>query len=252
MMWTKHLGHAKPQVIHFTQEEQSMMKKGRAALVILAAGVCLAGCRAKEAATAAETEPKETEASIETEPEEAVKTDWQQAYVEYLASASDRDDAEKYVLIYVDDNDIPELVQIGNSEAEGCQIVSFAAGKLQKTQLSRLNFTYLEREGLLCNSDGNMDCYWDLVYRVQDGLVTQAGSGYYGIWQYYDEDREIERDEEGIPVYLYEWNGEKVTEEAYSEALYSLYDLERCQPGYRADEWYSAEELTEILNNWQG
>lgn len=175
----------------------------------------------------------------------------------YLADAPGREEASagRYSLIYVDDDDIPELVDIGGCEAEGTRIVSFTEGKLQETQLYRRYFSYLEREGLFCNSDGNMDCYCDLVYQVQDGRVTKLAEGYYGIWQYYEEDKELEFDDEGMPVYLFEWNNEKVTEEEYTQALYEVYDLERAIPGHvyeNGRDGYTADEMTKILEDWEG
>lgn len=227
-------------------------------MMILAMIVCglVTACGRREE----ENQQESGDLDFQEEPdfqEEAgtIADSWQQAYVEYLQSAPGREDAGGYTLIYVDNDDIPELVDIGGSEAEGTRLISFPGGKIQETQLSRTYFTYLERGGLFCNSDGNMDCYWDLVYQIQDGQVTQVGSGYYGIWQYYEEDREVDREENGMPIYLYEWNGEKVTEEAYSEALYALYDLERAVPGYSYEDGrygYSADEMTEILENWEG
>lgn len=256
-----------------------MIRRGRAEIFGAIVCVLLAGCgtSAGEQTAASEQEnavQEETEQALEERQEELqdsqeesreesqamedkIYSVWQEAYVDYLASAPDREEASAggYVLIYVDDDDIPELVDIGDCEAEGTRLISFTEGKLQKTQLSRLYFSYLEREGLLCNSDGNMDCYWDLIYQVQDGRVTELAEGYYGLWQYYEEDRETEFDEEGMPIYLYEWNKEKVTEEEYMKALYEVYDLERAVPGFSYEngrDGYTAGEMTKILENWEG
>lgn len=89
---------------------------------------------------------------------------WQQAYIACISPSDDP--VEEYNLIYLNDDEIPELVVIGNCEAAGCRIVSFCDGKIYQNQLNRLYFSYIEGENLLCNSEGNMDCYYDLVYSL--------------------------------------------------------------------------------------
>lgn len=228
-----------PQVHCFIEEEQYMA--GRVGMLLAGITVCglLAGCGAES------TAPEEGSA-----PEELI---WQQAYTDYLDAASAEGDAGEYVMIYVDDDDTPELARVGDNETEGSTIISFDSQKIQETQLSGRYFTYLEKEGLICSSGGKEDCYWDLVYQLEDGQAEELAAGYYGLWQYYEEDKEIEFNEENLPVYLYEWNKEKVTEEAYTENLYGLYDLERALPGFSdEEEGYTAEEMKDILKNWQG
>lgn len=82
---------------------------------------------------------------------------WPQAYIDYLAHDSDIAGQNGYVLIYIDADEIPELVEIGADEATGCRIINFSDGAAHVTQLNRLYFSYIERENLLCNSEGNMD-----------------------------------------------------------------------------------------------
>lgn len=162
--------------------------------------------------------------------------EWQQAYIEQLR----KDDAwggyDGYELIWLDDDDIPELVEIGVDEATGCRIVSFYDGELTMTQLNRLYFSYLEREGLLCNSEGNMDNYYDLVYRFAGGKMTVIAEGYYGA----EDNSHVEFDEAGEPIYQYEWNGKKMSREEYAEALGAVYDAGRGKtyswPGSSAEE----------------
>lgn len=86
---------------------------------------------------------------------------WPQAYIDYLAHDSDIAGQNGYVLIYIDADEIPELVEIGADEATGCRIINFSDGAAHVTQLNRLYFSYIERENLLCNSEGNMDYYYD-------------------------------------------------------------------------------------------
>ncbi|MDO4330413.1 MAG: hypothetical protein Q4C66_13900 [Lachnospiraceae bacterium] len=175
----------------------------------------------------------------------AAAEDWRQAYVEYLRTDSDVEGQEGYVLIYLDNDDIPELVEIGVSEADGCRIVNFSKGKVHKTQLNRLYFSYIERGNLLCNSEGLMDCYYDRVYSLIDGEMTLIASGDYGA----EDNSRVQFDEEGNPIYQYVWNGVKMSKEEYERALNSVYDLSRARDGYAWNGWYSVDEMIQVLEN---
>lgn len=163
---------------------------------------------------------------------------WQQAYIEQIQKEQESGGYSGYELIRVDGDEIPELVEIGDCEAAGCRIVSYYDGKVTVTQLNRLYFSYLEGEGLLCNSEGNMDCYYDLVYRLEKGEMTLIAAGYYGA----EDNSNVQFDEEGEPIYQYEWEGVKMSREEYGQALMAVYDMSRARDGYA---WppSSAEEI---------
>lgn len=161
---------------------------------------------------------------------------WQQAYMEQIKEDQLLECYSGYDLIYLDNDEIPEMVEIGDCEATGCRIVSFYDGELTVTQLNRLNFSYLVREGLLCNSEGNMDSYYDLVYRLTDGKMTLIAEGYYGA----EDNSHVEFDEAGEPIYQYNWNGEEMSREEYEQELNAVYDTNRAKsyawPGISAEE----------------
>lgn len=171
----------------------------------------------------------------------AAAQSWQQAYIGLIRNDQVRGGYEGYDLIYLDDDEIPELVEIGYDEATGCRLIGYYDGGLFVTQLNRLYFTYLEREGLLCNSEGNMDNYYDLVYRLENGSLTLIDQGYYGA----EDNSNVQFDENGEPVYVYEWNGTKMSREEYERELNAVYDTKRAKEyAYPAS---SAEEMIEKL-----
>lgn len=161
---------------------------------------------------------------------------WQQAYVGLIQNDQILGGYEGYDLIYLDDDEIPELVEIGDCEANGCRLISYYGGELEVTQLNRLYFSYLEREGLLCNSEGNMDNYYDLVYRLADGKLTLIAQGYYGA----EDNSHVQFDEAGEPIYRYDWNGTEMSKEEYEGELNAVYDTKRAKeyvwPGSSAEE----------------
>lgn len=169
---------------------------------------------------------------------------WRQAYIDYLKKDCETDANAGYALIYLDDDDIPELVEIGDCEATGCRITSYANGKVFTSQLNRLYFSYLEKQNLLCNSEGNMDCYYDLVYRMRNGQLELVAEGDYGA----EDNSHVQFDENGEPIYKYYWEGKEVTEEAYQKKLNEVYDTSKAKPGYDVYNCYNdVEELLPYL-----
>lgn len=165
---------------------------------------------------------------------------WQQAYIRVLQQLEEY--WEGYELIYVDADDIPELVVIGGYEAAGCIIFNYYDGQVYETQLNRLNFNYIERENLLCNSDGNMDHYYDIVYSIIDGKMTQIGIGWVSVDEY-----PLQFDAEGNIIYKYAWNGVEMSKEEYEQAFNRVYNASKARFGYVWGEWYSAEKLIDVL-----
>ena len=119
----------------------------------------------------------------------------------------------------------------------GCSIVSYGDDGINETSLNRLYFSYIERGGLLCNSEGNMDYYYDLVYRMEKGRLTQIASGYRGAL---DTPREF--DANGNLVYVYEWEGVRMGEKEYEQALDQVYDGDKARRGYERDMLMTREE----------
>ena len=108
-------------------------------------------------------EPEEKNSSEKVDRDRAEDMDtepWRSAYSNYLEMMGGKGEELLYdvtfSLIYVDDDEIPELVCDSGVEAGGCQILTYHDGKIDILQTNRLYFDYLERDGLLCNSEGNM------------------------------------------------------------------------------------------------
>lgn len=176
---------------------------------------------------------------------EETDSPWKQAYIDVITKDDKTTPWEGYALIYVDDDEIPELVKIGSFEAMGCMIVNYSDGNAHETQLDRLGFTYIPKENLLCNSDGLMDCNYDLVYSIIDGRMTQIAAGYYDAV----DNSNVQFDEKGEVMYQYKWNGAIVNQEEYQKQLKAVYDREKALDGYYSGEYFSAEEMIEQIKN---
>lgn len=171
--------------------------------------------------------------------------DWKQAYIDYLQNDSESEYMDGYNLIYLDDDDIPELVEVGNCAAAGCRIINYSNGTVHVTWLSRLYFTYIERKNLLCNSEGNMDCYYDVVFSIINGELEVVAQGSYGA----EDNTNVQYDAAGNPIYYYEWNGVRMTEKEYERELSKVYDVNKSVSGFQYDHLYTVEELIETIEN---
>ena len=103
--------------------------------------------------------------------------------------------------------------------------------------------TYIEKENLLCNSEGLIGYYYDNVYSIKDGVLTLIDNGEY----WFASEMGDALDENGEPLYEYSWNGTKVSKEEYEQDLRAIYDTDKAKEGYQWDDAYSAEKIIEVL-----
>ena len=174
----------------------------------------------------------------EGENSNGTETDYRAAYLSYLKEFEYADECT-YSLIYVDDDDIPELVIDNGYEAAGCIVLTFHDGALDAWQSSRLNFTYIERGNLICNSDGHMGYYYDFVYTIRDGKWEYVDGGVWG-----DPPEGPQFDENDDYIYVYQWDKEEVSEEEYERRLNEVYPLEWAK---HPEKYYILKEIRSLL-----
>lgn len=182
------------------------------------------------------TEEEITDAEpMKEEPtrEPYIAEEWAEAYAAYL-------DLEKYAssytysLIYVNEDDIPELVLDTGYAAGGCLILTYYEGEVDALQTKRRNFDYIESGNLLCNSDGNMGLYHDYVYTIIKGKWNCIARG---------ENRDG-IDEDGNMFFSYTWEGKEVEEEEYEKNLKEVFDKEQA---VEPERYYILRDIRSIL-----
>lgn len=170
---------------------------------------------------------------------------WKQVYIDYIQNTLINNGWDGYELIKLDNDDIPELVAIGCCEAQGNLVCNYYNGTVYSTQLSRLGFYYIERKNLLCNSEGLMDNYYDIIYSLIDGKLTQIVAGYWGeldgSGHHFDKD--------GNLVYQYSWDGNSVTEDEYKKYLNSVFDMSKSTDGY-TNQPCSIDEMINLIKSY--
>lgn len=165
---------------------------------------------------------------------------WEDAYLDFIQGL-ENGDSYTYALIYVNDDEIPELVADSGFEAGGCMIMTFDGNEMDILQTSRLYFDYVERGNALRNADGHMGYYYDIVYTIEDGKWVKVAEGVY-----HDPESGPQLDENEDYVYEYEWEGESVDSAEYNDELEAVYDIsDSVVPG--AYDYYIGSEMISYL-----
>lgn len=166
----------------------------------------------EEVTTETITEDTTTEditTEITTEDAKINDSEWKKEYMNYINSISD---ADSFQLVYIDNNDIPELVIYYNTEAGGTEICSYGStGLFNKIIVSGTSgFEYYEKGGVIINTTAKQGVYRDDVYTVNDGLFASAING-----SYFESYSTGEYEDYCI-------NGQSVTPEEYSSKITSF------------------------------
>lgn len=169
---------------------------------------------------------------------------WKQAYIDCIETDPDIDLSDDWCtcgLIYLDQDEIPELIIQYGTEAAGTKIVSYKNGETVSCQFSRNGgIQYLEREGYVYNSAGVLGVMYDELALLDEAGFHDLGRGFR-----VDENQTFEN------YTIFNWNEEEVSEEEYYSQL-SIFDSSRAQKwnsfsGEYQDNQYSAYGMCEYL-----
>ena len=108
-------------------------------------------------------------------PQEPAVPAWKQAYLSLLETMKDYHKPQ--ALVYIDNDDIPELYLNGDCEATGDGIYSYKNGTVVEQRLKRTwGGRYIEKSGEIFNYNGNMGVYITDVYKLTDEGFYQTFS----------------------------------------------------------------------------
>ena len=167
---------------------------------------------------------------------------WRQAYLSYIQDNGANEDPE-FQLIYVDDDDIPELWIRYSNIAAGARVCTFDGSRVNEAYISEYgDLDYIERGGLLHTCGGHSDVYWNEVFTIQNGQFVGLFHGDFGA----ENNADIQFDEDGIPIYVYNWDGEDVTEQEYQDRLTRAFDMSSSRNVFDAPT-YDYDQMQQIL-----
>lgn len=165
---------------------------------------------------------------------------WRQAYRQRLIEEDGIGHYDEFQLIYVDDDQIPELWMNGF----GPQLWTFNGQQVNMMYISSYgDLKYLDRGGLFYTSSGRMGGYSDDVYSLRNGEFMLIAQGSYGA----EDNINVQYDENGSPIYRYYWGGGEVTEEGYQNELDRIFDPTRVRDVFSGTS-YNSTELMELLS----
>ena len=148
----------------------------------------------------------------------AAENNWAKAYSEFIEEDTEDDlklrDHAEYQLIYIDNDDIPELWVDYYYGYAGGKICTFDGKEVRSIPLDGDGkFEYLEGEGRFYISGGGMDDFWDSVYTLHNGSFEETARGTCEVLSW---------DEPSVS--LYRWEGVQVSENEYQQNLSSAFD----------------------------
>lgn len=179
-------------------------------------------------------------------------TGWAEIYFEYLSAAEvegeDITGEEIFcigkfpfrglALIYVNDDDIPELVLYGAYHLGPSFILTIdRSGEVDVLQTERPGFSYEEKRNILNNCDGHHGYFYDIFYRInEEGKWELAAECYNGDPSGYGNPED----------YIYTCDGVYITEEEYNELCESYINPDTEIRYYDID-YLNLEEMRVLL-----
>ena len=180
--------------------------------------LCYAVACDSDVSTDIEKVQNSTNETLETEKSES--SDYKAAYSEFLKDK--KESYSSFNLVFIDNDDIPELYLSGVNEAVGDMICSFKNDTVIYQRLGRLGGgKYIERSGNLVNQNGTMGIYYTNVYKLDENGFSETFNANY------TEKYESVGNEEYVILREYFINGASVNEDEYNSAVNSNFDFSK-------------------------
>ena len=120
-------------------------------------------------------------AEVEPEPEiiedPVLEIDWKERYVSWMKSLMDESGSVggRFSLLFIDEDDIPEIIWKTDIEAQGSLLVTYDGETLDELAVSRTGMTYLDSRNLVKDYSGEDQVMYDRIYSIRDGKwILQA------------------------------------------------------------------------------
>ena len=158
--------------------------------------------------------PPESSCTTELSEPEVQNEQWKAVYISYIESLPS-DEWDRFNLINLDGDSIPELYVEGSTTAQGNLICTYSNGQIVSENLRGGSTYYLDGGNRLHIHSGSMGLYFDTVYSIQNGDFVQLHSGEFELRDPYGTSYE-----ENDANYRYIWDGKEVTKAEYDQGLY--------------------------------
>ena len=175
--------------------------------------------------------------------------DYKSAYTAAIADveANSPQYSFTYSLIYVNEDDIPELVCNSNDDTFGVYLISYHEGSLNYALTSGTEFTYIEKENIVDNTGVVLGAHYDNLLAIRDGQWVLLGYGEKGTSDPWAEDS---FDENGEPIVdTWTWDDDYLKNDADYNATLELYYASDAAKS--VDNYVSKDEILKQINGEQ-
>ncbi len=183
---------------------------------------------------------------------------WKQAYIDYIRKNCFEDCAEtlRYWLIYINDDDIPEVVWIG--DREGVAVMTFSDGTIDVRCGD--GFSYIKKRNLFRISEGaslGEGGFEDVIYCISDGKMATVFKGEceFLAGDYENGVRINEATTIGYnvigenEVWDFQWNGVHMTRQEYESQLLRVYNCDEADE-MTNEPYYSYGQIFDVIANY--
>ncbi len=171
-------------------------------------------------------------------------TDWRELYKQVVEASVNEQSG--YGLLYIDDNDIPELYIAMDSEVLGDRLYYIKDEGLAEITISPYGLIYWEYQGVFKDESAREEDCWDTFYKLEDGAVTQIHQGTYSVGANGDEQADSSEKRE----YRYYWDGQEVSSDDYYKQCKEAEGTGLSTFGY--EKFVSKADILEQLNHTSG
>lgn len=160
-------------------------------------------------------------------------TRWKDAYSFFISQEENRnydkwDDSyhDRYKLIDINGDDIPELYIDHQITAYGSKLCTYYDGQMSYQQMGVSGLSYIEGENLFMDAGGHMDNFYNSIYRIENGKFVLQHRGEFGA----EDNSNLQFDENGNVIYEYYWDGKEVASmEEYNRYLDSFINPDKLE-----------------------
>ena len=173
---------------------------------------------------------------LDSAPDLGVGDLWFQQYGAYIKKHYESAESQnywnyvEYYLLYIDEDDIPELWIVGQGAPFENILLSCQDGELVELVVDASHVVYEERSGVFCLPLHRMGWGQDVVYKLSDGKITQLAKG--------TEEAKVDGKgqmivgSDGFVVLNYFWDGASISKADYQAKLAQYVDPDKAIESY--------------------
>lgn len=173
------------------------------------------------------------------------KTNWKKLYASYIANDDwCKSAAYSARLVYINNDNIPEIFIEGNCAASGNMLLSIYKGKVCSSYVDgHGGISYVHKKGIVYAYGGHMDNYYDSMGKLVKGTLEYSVGGSYGA----EDNANVKVDKNGYPIYKYYWGEKEVSKKTYNAKLKKAKGNYKYKATYDYEKMLTMDELKKKL-----